>query len=123
MAERTHEYHTDVESCSAQPADQLAPWESLPSESQGTDSVRGTWCSEGDAGHHQPFRTEPQRTPSPMSVTSRLEWIASQAQKYPDMTFTTLAHHLDAQPDRSDAAAYPRSGGLPLSDKAAWETI
>ena len=95
MAERTHEYRTDVESCSAQPAEQLAPWESVPSGSQGTDSVRGTWCSEGDAGHHQPFRTEPQGTPSPMSVTSRLEWIATQAQTVSPQAFTTLAHHID----------------------------
>jgi group II intron reverse transcriptase/maturase len=120
MMEGTHEYRTDVAGCSAEPADQLAPWEPLPSESQGTDSVRGTWCSEGDAGHHQPFQTEPQRTPSPMSVTSRLEWIASQAREYPDEAFTTLAHYIDeALLERAFWSLNPRS--CPGIDRMTWQ--
>jgi hypothetical protein len=52
MTERTFEYPVESEDCSAKPAEQLAPWESDPPRSQGTDSVRGTWCSEGNAGCH-----------------------------------------------------------------------
>lgn len=34
-----------------QPVETCAP-EAKRSESQGTNSVRGTWCSEGEAGRH-----------------------------------------------------------------------
>ena len=53
-------------------------------ESQGTDSVRGTWSSEGHAGRH--FRTEAQRRGAlnPPLVQPRLDRIAEQAQQYPD---------------------------------------
>ena len=64
--------------------------------SQGTNAVHGTWCSEGDAGRH--LRTKAgqgQGTPSPVPVPLRLERIAPQAQPYPDMAGTTLAHHLE----------------------------
>lgn len=63
--------------------------------SQGTDSVRGTWCSEGEAGRH--FRTKAQRTGAlnPPPIGPRLARIAEQAQQYPEMKFYTLAHHLD----------------------------
>jgi len=119
MAEKTHENRTDVAGGSAEPVEPLAPWESDPSESQGTDSVRGTWCSEGNAGHHQPFRIEPQRTPSLTTVTSRLEWIATQAQKYPHQAFTTLAHHLDeAMLERAFWQLNPRSA--PGVDRVTW---
>ena len=63
--------------------------------SQGTKTVRGTWCSAGEAGRH--LRTKAgqgQGTPSPVPVPLRLERIATQAQQYPAMAFTTLAHHL-----------------------------
>ena len=58
--------------------------------SQGTNAVHGTWCSEGDAGRH--LRTKAgqgQGTPSPVPVPLRLARIATQAQQYPDMAFTT----------------------------------
>src|SRR5438093_372314 len=61
--------------------------------SQGTKAVHGTWCSEGEAGRH--LRTKAgygPETPSPAPVPLRLERIATQAQQYPDMAFTTLAH-------------------------------
>ena len=70
--------------------------------SQGTPAVRGTWCSEGEAGRHR--RTKAGQagdtpvgpgTPSPVPISQRLERIATQARAYPDMAFTTLAHHLD----------------------------
>ena len=119
MAERMQGKYTDVASGLAQPAKQRTLWESALPGSQGTDSVRGTWCSEGDAGHHPPFRTEPQRTPSPMSVTSRLEWIATQARKYPDQAFTTLAHYIDeALLERAFWSLNPRS--CPGIDRMTW---
>lgn len=112
--------YTDVESCSARSAEEMAPWESALSGSQGTDSVRGTWSSEGEAGHHQPFRTKSPGTPSPRSVRSRLEWIATQARKYPEMTFTTLAHHLDeALLERAFWSLNPRSS--PGIDRMTWQ--
>jgi hypothetical protein len=52
MAERTRDYPVHVEGRSAEPAASATCWESGPSRSQGTDSVRGTWCSEGEAGCH-----------------------------------------------------------------------
>jgi hypothetical protein len=120
MVVRIQENRTDVGCCSAEPAEELAPWESGPPGSQGTDSVRGTWSSEGDAGHHPPFRTESPGTPSSMSVTSRLEWIASQAGKYPDQAFTTLAHYLDAALlERAFWSLNPRSS--PGIDRVTWQ--
>lgn len=64
--------------------------------SQGTDSVRGTWPSEGEAGHHLASSAEQRpKTPSRKPPWQRLEDIATQAREYPDMAFTTLAHHVD----------------------------
>ena len=120
MAERMQGKYTDAQSRSAQPAEQRTLWESALSGSQGTDSVRGTWSSEGEAGHHQPFRTESPGTPSPRTVTSRLEWIATQARKYPDQAFTTLAHYIDeAMLERAFWSLNPRSS--PGVDRMTWQ--
>jgi len=63
---------------------------------QGTDPVRGTWDSEGEAGHHLASSAVGRpTTPSRTSPRQRLERIATQAREYPDMVFTTLAHHVD----------------------------
>src|SRR5438034_6516833 len=73
--------------------------------SQGTKAVHGTWCSEGEAGRH--LRTKAgygPETPSPAPVPLRLERIATQAQQYPDMAFTTLAHHLDRKSTRLNSS-------------------
>ena len=90
--------------------------------SQGTNSVRGTWCSEGEAGRH--LRTKAgygPGTPSPAPVRLRLERIASQAQQYPDMAFTTLAHHLDeAMLERAFRSLNPKSA--PGVDRVTWQT-
>jgi group II intron reverse transcriptase/maturase len=119
MAERKRNKTTEVASRSAQPAEQQTLWDSDLSGSQGTDSVRGTWCSEGDAGHHRPFPTKSQGTPSPTTVRSRLEWIASQAREYPGKAFTTLAHYLDeALLERAFWSLNPRSSsGI---DRVTW---
>ena len=80
----------------AQPASgSSAPREVLP-ENQGTNSVRGTWSSEGEAGRHMPLQAATEEgTSSPEPILQRLERIAAQARQYPDMQFTTLAHLLD----------------------------
>ena len=62
---------------------------------QGTNSVRGTWGSEGEAGRHLRSATEEAGTSSPEPILFRLDRIATQAREYPDMAFTTLAHLLD----------------------------
>lgn len=89
--------------------------------SQGTNAVHGTWCSEGDAGRH--LRTKAGQghgTPSPMPVPLRLERIATQAQQYPDMAFTTLAHHLDvAMLERALKSLNPQSA--PGVDRVTWQ--
>lgn len=90
--------------------------------SQGTTSVRGTGCSEGEAGRH--LRTKAGHepgTPSPVPVPLRLERIATQAQQYPDMAFTTLAHHLDvAMLERAVGSLKPQSA--PGVDRVTWQT-
>ena len=90
--------------------------------SQGTKAVRGTWCSEGEAGRH--LRTKAgyrPGTPSPGPVPLRLERIATQAQQYPDMAFTTLAHHLDvAMLERAFGSLNPHSA--PGVDRVMWQT-
>lgn len=56
-----------------------------------------------------------------MSVNARLEWIATQAQKYPDQPFTTLAHHLDeALLERAFWKLNPRSS--PGIDRTTWQS-
>jgi len=55
-----------------------------------------------------------------MSVTSRLEWIATQAREYPDQAFTTLAHYIDeAMLERAFWGLNPRSS--PGIDRMTWK--
>ena len=90
--------------------------------SQGTKTVRGTWCSAGEAGRH--LRTKAGHghgTPSPAPVPLRLERIATQAQQYPDMACTTLAYHLDvAMLERACGSLNPTSA--PGVDRVTWPT-
>ena len=89
--------------------------------SQGTNAVHGTWYSEGEAGRH--LRTKAGYGPgtsSPAPVPLRLERIATQAQQYPDMAFTTLAHHLDvAMLERAFGSLNPHSA--PGVDRVTWQ--
>jgi hypothetical protein len=88
--------------------------------SQGTTAVRGTWCSEGDAGRHLRTTASPgQGTPSPVPVSLRLERIATQAQQSPDMAFTTLAHHLDVAM-LADAFRRLNPHSAPGVDRVTW---
>jgi RNA-directed DNA polymerase len=94
--------------------------------SQGTNAVRGTGWSEGDAGRH--LRTKAGQTggnpagpgtPSPVPITLRLARIATQAREYPDMACTTLAHHLDvALLERAFQRLNPHSA--PGVDRVTW---
>jgi len=89
--------------------------------SQGTNSVHGTWSSEGEAGRHFRSKAGPEQgTSSPESILQRLERIADQAREYPDMAFTTLAHHLDAAMlERAFWSLNPRSA--PGLDRVTWQ--
>jgi RNA-directed DNA polymerase len=110
-----------------QPGDTWAQEATRPG-SQGTTTVQGTWCSEGDAGRH--LRTKAGQagnipvgpgTPSPVPIPLRLERIATQARAYPDMAFTTLAHHLDvAMLEDAFRRLTPRSA--PGVDRVTWRT-
>ena len=56
-----------------------------------------------------------------MPVPLRLERIATQAQQYPDMACTTLAHHLDvAMLERAFGSLNPPSA--PGVDRVTWQT-
>ena len=89
--------------------------------SQGTDSVRGTWSSEGEAGHHLSSNVAANPwTSSRAPPRLRLERIATQAREYPEMAFTTLAHHLDVSfLERSFYRLNPRSA--PGIDRVTWK--
>jgi len=90
------------------------------SRSQGTDSVRRTWSSEGEAGRH--FRTQAQRIGAlnPPPVQPRLDRIAEQAREHPEWRFYTLAHHLDvAMLERAFWSLNPKSAaGV---DRITWQ--
>ena len=62
-----------------------------------------------------------QGTPSPVPIPQRLERIATQAREYPDMAFTTLAHHLDVA---MQAHAFRRLNpqSAPGVDRVTWRT-
>ena len=118
MAEQTLNQSPDDNRRAGQPpAWSSAADEVLPG-SQGTNTVRGTWSSEGEAGRHHRLQagsavaspTAEPGTPSPRFVLPRLDRIAERAQRYPDMAFTTLAHHLDvAMLERAFWGLNPRS--------------
>jgi hypothetical protein len=107
------------------PGEAYAPEAALPA-SQGTNAVRGTWNSEGEAGRH--LRTKAgqagtipagSRTPSPVPMPLRLERITTQAREYPEMACTTLAHHLDvAMLERAFQRLNPQSA--PGVDRVTW---
>ena len=104
----------------SQPVGSTAP-KAADSGSQGTNSVHGTWSSEGEAGRHSRSKAGlEQGTSSPESILQRLDRIAVQAREYPDMTFTTLAHHLDvAMLERAFWSLNPRSA--PGLDRVTWQ--
>ncbi len=94
---------------------------------QGTNAVRGTWKSEGEAGRH--LRTTAGQagitpvgpgTPSPVPIPLRLERIATQAHQSPDMACPTLAHHVDmAMLGRAFRSLNPTSA--PGADRVTWQ--
>ena len=87
--------------------------------SQGTNSVRGTWSSEGEAGRHLRSTTGAAGTSSPEPILFRLDRIATQAREYPEMAFTTLAHLLDVPMlERAFWSLNPKSA--PGADRVTW---
>jgi len=120
MSERQLTHSKDETRRAAQPASgSPLPSEILP-KNQGTNSVRGTWPSEGEAGRHMPLQAGGEEgTSSPESILQRLERIAAQARQYPDMQFTTLAHLLDvALLERAFWSLNPESA--PGVDRVTW---
>ena len=91
-------------------------------EKQGTNSVRGTCYSEGEAGRHYRSKSGPgEGTSSPEAIVTRLERIATQAREYPEMAFTTLAHLLDVPMlERAFWSLNPNSA--PGVDRVDWRT-
>ena len=105
----------------SQPGGPSAPGDRL-SRNQGTDSVRGTWSSEGEAGHHLASNAAGGlKTPSRTSPRQRLERIATQAREYPNMAFTTLAHHIDV-PFLEGAFDRLNRRSAPGIDRVTWLT-
>jgi hypothetical protein len=109
----------------SQPGETCAPEAEVP-VSRGTNAIRGTWCSEGEAGRHHRTKAGQagaipagQETPSFVPIPLRLERIATQAREYPDMAFTTLAHHLEvAMLERAFQRLNAKSA--PGVDRATW---
>jgi RNA-directed DNA polymerase len=108
-----------------QPGDTCAQEATRPG-SQGTNSVRGTWCRAGDAGRH--LRTTAGQagntpagpgTPSPVPIPRRLERLATQARAYPARACTTLAHHLEVAM-REDAFRRLTPRSAPGVDRVTW---
>jgi RNA-directed DNA polymerase len=96
MSEQKFTTSTDETHPVAQPAAGSSAPNDVRTKNQGTNSVRGTWRSEGEAGRHLPLQVEAEEgTSRPESILQRLERIAEQARTYPEMQFTTLAHLLD----------------------------
>jgi len=57
----------------------------------------GTHCREGEAGHNVSLKGNMGKTSRLQTVSTKLQWIAEQAIRYPEMVFTTLAHHIDME--------------------------
>lgn len=120
MASRSSIAHTYGNASGHRQPGEPCAREAVVPGSQGTTSVHGTWCSEGDAGRHLRTTAGPRPgTPSPVPVPLRLERIATQAQHYPDMAFTTLAHHLDVAM-LADAFRRLNPHSAPGVDRVTW---
>ncbi len=96
--------------------------------SQGTTAVRGTWCSEGEAGRHR--RTKAGQaggtpvgpgTPSPVPISRRLERSATQAREDPDRACPTRAHPLEVA-RLADAFRSLTPHSAPGVDRVTWRT-
>ena len=108
-----------------QPVETGAP-EAKRSESPGTNAVRGTWCSAGEAGRQ--LRTKAgqsganptgQEPPSLLPIPLRLARSATQARAYPARALTTLAHHREvALLERACQRLNPQSA--PGVDRVTW---
>ena len=120
MAERKLTTSKDETHRAAPPASGSSAPSEVLSQKQGTNSVRGTCSSEGEAGRHLLLQAGSEEgTSSSKSILHRLERIAAQARQYPDMQFTTLAHLLDeAMLERAFWSLKPDSA--PGVDRVTW---
>ncbi|MFQ5853938.1 MAG: reverse transcriptase domain-containing protein [Candidatus Binatia bacterium] len=57
--------------------------------------VRGTHCREGEAGHNVFLEGTMGDTPGSQTVSMKLQRIAEQAQRYPEMVFNNVFHLID----------------------------
>lgn len=120
MSEQKLTPRTDGLNPEAKPAaGPTAPSREL-TKNQGTNAVQGTWDSKGEAGRHLPLQADQAHgTPRPEPILHRLKRIAEQAQQYPDMQFTTLAHLLDElMLERAFWSLKPNSA--PGTDRVTW---
>ena len=121
MAERKLTHRDDEVRRAALPASGLSALSEVLPENQGTNSVRGTWSSKGEAGRHFPLQAvTAEGTSRPETILQRLERIAAQAREYPEMQFTTLAHLLDVPMlERAFWSLNPDSA--PGVDRVTWQ--
>jgi hypothetical protein len=78
MVSQSSTTHVHVNAAGPRQPGETCTREAARPGSQGTTSVHGTWCSEGDAGRH--LRTtagQGQGTPSPRPIPLRQERIAT----------------------------------------------
>ncbi len=57
--------------------------------------AQATHCREGEAGYDVLLKGKMGDTSRSQTVSTKLQQIAKQAEDYPQMVFTTLAHHID----------------------------
>jgi len=57
--------------------------------------AQATHCREGEAGHNVFVEGKMGDTSRSQTISTKLQGIAEQAERYPDMVFTTLAHLID----------------------------
>ena len=82
--------------------------EHLRSTGEAGEPAPGTRWREGDAGTRNRWRERCQGTPSPESVSTKLQRIAELARTAPQMAFTTLAHHIDLDWLRGSLPSHPQ---------------
>lgn len=80
-------------------------------------TTRATHCSEGEAGHNVLLERKMGDTQRSQTVSTKLQWLAEQARRYPKKVFTSLAHWIDEGLLR-EAFIRTRKDGAPGIDGA-----
>ena len=84
----------------AQPAAASSLSSQVPSANQGTDSVRGTWDSEGEAGRHHCSKQNPGKATTRARVASA---TAGTDRGLRHVSILTCIHYLGTSPRRADS--------------------